>query len=235
VNGLRFRLLLALVLVHPAATVLAMGDDDPLLSMVMIERLEVGLEDSGTPQLLDAQAWAGYDLHKLWLKTEVAQEGSATASADLEVLYGQAAAPYWDLQAGWKRDFQPGPTRDWLAVGFQGLAPYLFELNGTLYLASSRASLKVEAEYELLFTQRLILSPRVELVLNSYNEERTGAGDGLATSEAGLRLRYEIRREFAPYIGVQWERSYGNTADFARAERENRDDVYLVVGVRAWF
>jgi copper resistance protein B len=212
-----------------------MGDDDPLLSMVTIERLEAGVGESDTPQWLEAQAWLGRDLRKVWLKTDVEREGSATDSADLELLYGQAVAPYWDLQLGWKRDFQPGPTRDWLAVGFQGLAPYLFELDSALYLAASRASLKVEAAYDLLFTQRLILSPRVELIFNSYNEERTGAGDGLSTTEAGLRLRYEIRREFAPYLGVHWEQSYGNTADYRRNEGQNRGDVYFVAGIRAWF
>ena len=234
-NGLRTPWLLALVLALPTGTAVAMGDDDPLLSMVMIERLEVGAEENDTPQWLEAQAWVGHDLQKLWLKTEVEREGSATESADLELLYGQAVAPYWDLQVGWKRDLQPRPLRDWLAVGFQGLAPYLFELDSTLYLASSRASLKFEAEYDLLCTQRLVLSPRVEVEFNSYNDERTGAGDGLATSEAGLRLRYEIRREFAPYLGVHWEQSYGDTADFRRAEGEGRGEVFFVVGVRAWF
>ena len=231
----RISWLLTLVLAIPSAPAFAMGDDDPVLSMVMIDRLEIGLEGGDTPQWLEAQAWAGYDLNKLWLKTEVEREDDSTESADLELLYGRAVAPYWDLQVGWKRDLQPRPMRDWLAVGLQGLAPYFFEVDSTLYLASSRASLQFEAEYELLLTQRLILSPRVELVLNSYNEDRTGQGNGLATAEAGLRLRYEIHREFAPYLGVHFERAYGNTADFRREEGEDRGDVYVVLGVRAWF
>lgn len=228
-------LLTFFLLVIPPSAALAMGDDDPLLTMVMIERLEVGVGKSDTPQWLEAKAWAGYDLNKLWLKTEVEREDDSTESADLEILYGRAVAPYWDLQLGWKRDLQPRPMRDWFAVGFHGLAPYFFELDSTLYLASSRASLELEAEYELLLTQRLILSPRAELVFNSFNEDRTGAGDGLSTAEAGLRLRYEIRREFAPYLGVHWERAYGNTADFRREEGEDRGDVHVVVGIRAWF
>jgi len=164
--------------------------------MVTIDRLEVSPQENDAPQWLKAQAWAGYDLHKLWLKTDVEREGDSTESADLELLYGQALAPFWDLQVGWKCDFESGPSRDWLAVGFQGLAPYLFELDNTLYLASGRASLKVEAEYELLLTQRLVLSP---------------------------------------YLGVHWERAYGDTADFARAEGEDRGDLVFVMGIRASF
>ena len=215
---------------------LAMGDDDPLLAMVLIDRLEAGPAEDPVPQRLEAQAWVGYDVNKLWLKSEVEREGGETESADLEVLYSRAIAPFWDAQVGWRHDFKPSPSRDWLAIGFQGLAPYFFEVDSTLYLGgSNRSSFEVSAEYELLFTQRLILSPEVELVFNGYNDEETGAGSGLASAEAGLRLRYEIRREFAPYIGVHWERSYGNTADFVRDEGGSIDDTYFVIGVRAWF
>lgn len=231
-RGLFLCLLLAAI--QPAG-VYGMGDDDPLLAMVMIERLEAGVGKSDTPQWLEAQAWAGFDRDKLWLKTEIEREDDSTESADLELLYGRAVAPFWDVQVGWKRDLQPRPMRDWLAVGFHGLAPYFFEVDSTLYVASGRASMQLEAEYELPLTQRLVLSPRAEVVLNSYNEDRTGAGDGLSTLEAGLRLRYEIRREFAPYLGVHWERAYGETGDFRREEGEDRGDVHVVVGIRAWF
>lgn len=226
---------MACLLALPAPGVFSMGDDDPLLSMVMVERLEAGLDDSDTPQWLEAQAWAGYDLNKLWLKTELEREDSTTESADLELLYGRAIAPYWDAQVGFKHDFDPGPSRNWLALGVQGLAPYYFEVDSTLYLGSNRASLQLEAEYELLFTQRLILSPRAEVVLNSYNEEKRETGSGLSTVEAGLRLRYEIYREFAPYIGVHWEHAYGNTGDYRREEGEERGDIHVVIGIRAWF
>jgi copper resistance protein B len=213
-----------------------MGDDDPLLTMVSIHRLEVGLEDNPTPQRLEAQAWMGYDLNKVWLKSDIERGDSETESGDVEVLYGRAIAPFWDFQAGWKHDFDPGPSRDWFAVGFQGLAPYLFEVESTLYLGGlDRNSFELSAEYELLFTQRLILSPEIELIFNDYNDERIGAGSGLSSAEAGLRLRYEIRREFAPYLGIHWERVYGNTADFVEDEGDSVDELQLVVGFRAWF
>ena len=228
--------LLILVLFFTGADALAMGDDDPLLTKVMFDRLEVGLDNNDTPQWLEAKAWAGYDLNKLWLKSEVEREDSETGSADLELLYGRAISPYWDFQLGWKHDFQPRPTRDWLAIGFQGLAPYFFEIDSTLYLSSSRrSSLELEAEYEMLLTQRLILSPRAEVVINGHNDSRTGTGSGFSTLEAGIRLRYEFYREFAPYLGVHWERAYGNTADLRREEHEKTSEVHVVIGIRAWF
>jgi len=214
----------------------AMGKDDPLLTMVMIDKLEFGLTDESIPQRLEMQAWAGYDLSKLWLKSDVEREGGNTDSADVEVLYGRAISPYWDVRVGWKHDFEPTPSRDWAAIGIYGLAPYFFEVDSTAYINSSgQVSLDLSVEYEVLFTQRLILSPEIEAVINGSDDSDTGSGSGVSSIEAGLRLRYEIRREFAPYIGVHWERSYGNTADFDRVKGEDIDDFYVVVGIRAWF
>jgi len=139
----------------------AAGKDDPVLAKVMIDQLELRVTDGPNPGFLDAQAWIGKDLHKLWLKTE--------------------------------------------------------------------------AEYEVLFTQRLILTPELELNLHSKDDKPVGVGAGLSDLELGLRLRYEIRREFAPYIGVNWVRAFGDTADFARDEGEDAGDVQFVAGVRAWF
>ena len=227
---------LLLLLAMLPASVLAMGEDDPLVGMLRFDKLEIALDEDPVPQRLEAKGWVGYDLNKLWLKSEVEREGGDTESADLELLYGRALSPYWDVQLGWKRDFQPRPQQDWLALGLHGLAPYFFEVDTTLYLADGgRSSLAFMAEYELLFTQRWILSPEIEFDLNGYNDRETGEGSGLASLELGLRLRYEIRREFAPYVGLHWERAYGNTADFARDRGEDIDELQFVVGFRAWF
>ncbi|MEP1594179.1 MAG: copper resistance protein B [Halieaceae bacterium] len=225
-----------LLFLSSASTAMAMGDDDPMLAMVRIDRLEVGVGETHTPQRLEADAWLGHDLHKLWLKAELEREGGETESAEMQLQITRAIAPYWDLKLGWKRDFQPTPQKDWLAFGAQGLAPYFFETHAEFFLgASGRASFEFDAEYELLFTQRWILSPEVELSLNGYNDESTGQGSGLSSAELGLRLRYEIRREFAPYIGVHWEKSFGNTASYKRREGADTSDTQLVVGLRAWF
>ena len=130
----------------------------------------------------------------------------------------------------------PEPSRDWLAIGFQGLAPYWFEIDTALFIGKdSRVGARFQAEYEILFTQKLILTPELEMVFLSKDDEEVGAGSGLSDIGLGLRLRYEIRREFAPYIGINWERVYGNTADFARDEGVEISETQFVVGVRAWF
>ena len=214
----------------------AASKDDPILSKVMIDQLEVRSTDGPDPWVLEAQAWIGQDLNKLWLKTEVERVDGETEEAEVQALYSRAVAPYWDLQFGWRHDFRPEPERDWLAIGLEGLAPYWFEVDAALFVGESgRVAARIEAEYEWMFTQRWVLSPEIEVNLHSKDDVDTGVGSGLSDLELGLRLRYEFRREFAPYIGVSWSKKFGDTADFARDEGEDTDDVQIVAGVRAWF
>ncbi len=225
-----------LLMLSAVNSALAGGKDDPLLGKVMIDQLEVRDADEHNLLVLDGQGWFGKDLQKLWFKAEVERKDSETEEAELQVLYSQAIAPFWDVQVGVRQDFQPTPSRTWAVIGLQGLAPYFFEIDTTLFIGESgRTALRLEAEYELLFTQRLILTPEVEVNLYGHNDADLGVGSGLSDIEAGLRLRYEIRREFAPYIGVNWNKSFSNTADFARSAGEKTDDVQWVIGVRAWF
>jgi copper resistance protein B len=184
----------------------------------------------------DADAWVGRDLHKLWMKTEGEYTDGATEGAFGEFLYSRAIAPYWDLQAGWRHDFRPRPARDWFALGLKGLAPYWFEVDATLYAGGNGGIAgRLDAEYELLFTQRLILAPELELSVYGQDDPSRGIGSGVSDLELGLRLRYEIRREIAPYVGINWEKKFGRTADFARDEGEPTDDLQFVAGIRAWF
>ena len=225
---------MALALLPTSA--LAASKDDPVLAKVMIDQLEVRSTDGPDPWVLDAQAWIGQDLNKLWFKTEVEKVGSETEEAELQALYSRAIAPYWDFQVGWRHDFKPDPSRDWLAVGFEGLAPYWFEVDAAVFIGgNSQVAARIEAEYEWMFTQQWVLSPELEVNIHSEDDESTGVGSGVSDLELGLRLRYEVRREFAPYIGVNWTKLFGNTADFAREEGEDTDDFQVVVGVRAWF
>ncbi|MCF6179335.1 MAG: copper resistance protein B [Geopsychrobacter sp.] len=212
------------------------GADDPLLSMLLVDQLELRSTDGATPLVWDAEGWLGKDLHKLWFKTEGEYVDGSMEEFELQALYSRAIAPFWDLQIGWRRNFRPTPTRDWLAVGFKGLAPYFFDIDTALFIGSNgRTALRLEAEYEFMLTQRLILSPDIEINFYGKDDAALGIGSGLSDSEAGLRLRYEIRREFAPYIGVNWNRSYGKTADLARAEGSAVNDTQLVFGIRTWF
>lgn len=226
--------LMALTLLPTSA--LAASKDDPILTKVMIDQLEVRSTDGPDPWVLEAQGWIGQDLNKFWLKTEVEYVDGETEEAEIQALYSRAIVPYWDLQLGWRHDARPKPNRDWLAVGVEGLAPYWFEVDAAAFFGENgQVGARLEAEYEWMFTQRWVLSPEMEVNLHSKNDEDTGIGSGLSDLELGLRLRYEVRREFAPYIGVNWTKLFGKTADFAREEGEDTDDVQFVVGVRAWF
>ncbi|MET3930017.1 copper resistance protein B [Lysobacter sp. OAE881] len=205
-------------------------------SFVIFDRLEAVDLDHGRGEAWEAQAWIGSDLNRLLLRSEGERERGHTEAADLEVLYGRSVTPWWDVVAGLKHDFKPGRSRDWAAFGVQGLAPYKFEVSATAYLGESGATAAtVEAEYEVLLTNRLILQPRVEVEAFGKDDPTRGIGSGLSTVEAGLRLRYEFTRRFAPYIGVAWERAYGGTADHRRDDGEAVEDTHLVAGVRLWF
>ena len=222
-------------LLSSGAAVAGMADD-PFLFMLKMDKLELRNTDEGTALVWDAQAWAGKDLNKLWLKSEGEKINAATEEGNIEVLYSRAIAPFWDVQAGWRRDFRPTPDRDWVALGLKGLAPYLFEVDATAYVGESgRMAAALSVEYEYMITQKLILSPELEMNLYSKDDEVVGVGSGLSDMELGLRLRYEIVREFAPYVGVNWWKKFGNTADYAELDGAETSDVEFVMGFRLWF
>lgn len=202
-----------------------------------IDRLEYQLNDDKNNRVWDAQGWIGGDYNKLWLKTEgEGAPGDPLESTELQALYSRTIAPFWDIQAGVRHDFNPNPDRTFGVIGLQGLAPYWFEVD-TAFFAGEQGDVRWrgEFEYELLLTQKLILQPRLEINASFDDQPEYGLGSGLNNMELGLRLRYEIRREFAPYIGVSWAKQYGDTADFAEAEGESTSTVSFVMGIRAWF
>lgn len=207
-------------------------------SLILGERLEYQSNDGDPLLVWEGQGWVGGDLQKLWFKTEGEYETheSRFEEAELQALYSRAVSPFWELQAGLRYDVNPNPSRTYAVIGVQGLAPYWFELDGALFLSNNGdLSARFEAEYELRFTQRLMLQPRVELSAAFSNDKDIGVGSGLSTAQAGLRLRYEVTREFAPYIGVSWSQAFGATKDFERAEGNEAKQVSFVAGVRFWF
>ena len=219
-----------------ATNVRADAEDDPLLFKVMLDQVETRGSGDDRQDSWDAQAWVGKDLHKLWFKSQGDRVFGRTEDAEIQLLYSKAVSTYWDVQAGIRHDFEPSPTRSWLAIGINGLAPYFFEIDTAFFIGESgRTALRVEADYELLLTQKLVLTPDIEANLYGKDDPAIGIGSGLSDLEAGLRLRYEIRREFAPYIGINWTREYGRTADFSRAAGKSTSDTQFVVGLRAWF
>ena len=210
--------------------------DNGIFSYVLFNRLEAWDADPGTGMQWEAQSWIGTDLDRVWLRSEGERVDGHTESADLEVLYGRSITPWWDVVGGVRHDFKPGRSQDFLALGVIGLAPYMFEVEATAYLGESgRTEASVEVEYEMLLTNRLILQPLLEVNVFGQTDESRGFGTGLGTAEAGLRLRYEVNRQFAPYIGVVRERAFGRTAELRRNEGEDTDDTRIVAGIRIWF
>lgn len=203
---------------------------------VTFNRLEAWDADDGTGQAWEGSAWFGTDTDRLWLRSEGERIGGHTESADLEVLYGRSVSPWWDVVAGVKQDFKPGDARTWAAVGVQGMAPYRFEVSATAYVGEGgQVAANVEAEYTLRITNRLILQPLVEIDLAARDDIDYGIASGFTSIETGLRLRYEVTRRFAPYVGVVHERALGDTADLKRSAGESTRETRFVAGVRIWF
>ncbi|HOP19892.1 MAG TPA: copper resistance protein B, partial [Amphiplicatus sp.] len=175
---------------------------------------------------------------KLWIKTEGAYdlESDSFGEGEVQALWSRAIGSFFDFQTGVRRDFAAGPDRTYGVIGVQGLVPYLFEIDAAAFVSGhGDVTARVELEYELLITQRLILQPRAELELSAQDAPELGLGSGVTSAELGARLRYEIRRRFAPYVGLSWERSVGGTADLARLAGEDVGETSFVAGVRFWF
>jgi len=210
-------------------------DDNALISKLMLDKLEYvhGKSDS---MVWDGRFRFGRDLNQLWIRSEGQRSQGKIQDAEAELLWGHTFAPFWTVLTGARHDFGTGPSRDWAAFGIQGLAPYKFDVEATAYAGSSgRTALKLKTAYDLLITQRLILTPELDANLYSKDDPARGVGAGLSDASLGVRLRYEIRREFAPYIGFNFVRKYGKTADFSRTEGTPAHDFQLVTGVRIWF
>ena len=202
---------------------------------VLFDQLE-WQQGGGGGVTLENTSWLGGDINRLWLRTDAESHDGRLESASVHALWGHSFSRWWDVVAGVRQDFRPGDPQTWAAVGIQGLAPYWFEVEATGYVgASGRTQARFEAEYDLLLTNRLVLQPIVQLDVYGKDDPERGIGAGLSSIEAGVRLRYEFRREFAPYIGLTWDRKLFGTADFARADGEDVGKARLAVGLRAWF
>ena len=219
-----------------SGSALAAVEDDPLLFMLRADQLEVRDADEGTVRAWEGSAWLGKDLNKLWFKTEGERLNGEIENAEYQLLYSRAIDANWDIQFGLKHDANPKPTRDWRISGFYSLAPYFFEVDSALFFnEDGQVNLRFETEYEFVLTQKLILSPDIEVNLFSKDDTELGVASGFSDFEAGIRLRYEFTREFAPYIGINYERLLGDTADSAEAANASTSETTAVVGVRFWF
>jgi copper resistance protein B len=210
--------------------------DESIHSFAQVNRLESWRADGSGALSWEGQGWVGRDLTRLWWRSEGERMGDETEAADLELLYGRVVGRWWDLVAGGRQDFDPGDAQTWAAIGLIGLAPYKFELEVTAYLGESgQTAARIEVEYELLLTNRLILQPLLEVNLYGKDDPERGFGSGLSSAEVGARLRYEFTRKFAPYLGVVYECAFGETADLLLTAGEDRSDTRAVAGLRFWF
>jgi copper resistance protein B len=210
--------------------------DKAVSYFVLFDQLEWQATDDGSSVSWDNKGWIGGDRDRLWFRTEGAGNDRRIGDAHAHVLYGRAIARWWDLVVGVRQDMRPGPAQTWAAVGVQGLAPYWFDVEATAYIgAAGRTHFRFETEYELLLTNRLVLQPLVEVEVYGKSDPEHGIGAGLSTADAGIRLRYEVRREIAPYVGLVWSRKFFGTADLAETTGDRSEGARLAVGIRLWF
>lgn len=204
--------------------------------MFVADELEWQDADGGSALAWDLNGWLGGDIDRLAFRSEGERTNGHTEDAELQLLWSHAIGPWWETVAGVRQDFKPGSPQTWAALGVQGMPLYGLETEATAFIGEGgQTALRVEAEYDMLLTQRWVLQPTAEINLHGRDDERRGVGAGFSDASIGLRLRYEISRQFAPYVGVNWTRAYGNSADMLRSEDEDTSDARLVAGIRFWF
>ena len=209
-------------------------DDTARTGRVLLDQLEWRNASAGAGAVWEGEAWYGGDYDKLWFRTE-GERVRGTADARLELLWDRIVARWWNLQLGARESLGNGPPRTWVAGGVQGLAPQWFDIEVTLYAGEAgRTAARLRGEYELRLTQRLIVQPEAEINLYGKPDPARQLGSGLTDLDLGLRVRYEIRRELAPYVGLAWRRLFGGTADRARAAAVSPSDLEVLAGVRLW-
>ena len=208
-----------------------------LTSAIFIDELEAAWDEEDEGYAWDAQGWYGGDLHRFWWKSE--GEGdfeSEIEYAELQLLYSRAITPYFDVQAGVRQSYRPEGDRTDFVLGVQGLAPYWFEVSAEAFVSDeSEFTARAQAEYDLRLTQHLIFQPSAEINLSAADIPEFHIASGITAIELGARLRYEVRRDFAPYVGVEWESAVGETRDLLESSAEEAEATRLVVGLRAFF
>lgn len=222
------------------ATAAGMSDehmnDDPLVWMVLVDELEWQNASPEDVIAWNTSAWIGHDTGRLLFRSEGDATQGSTAEGRAELLWWKPIAAFWDLVGGLREDFGTGPGQTYGLIGVQGTAPYRLHVEADLFGGErGQVGTRLEAKYEILLTNRLIAEPRVELQAFGSDDAELGIGSGLSQLEAGLRLRYEIRREVAPYVGVEWSGKFGDTADYAGDADESVRDTRFLAGLRFWF
>lgn len=211
-------------------TTYASMEDDPLTTMFLMDKFEV-LDNDENTRVWEGSFWIGHDINKLYIYSAGEATSDGLESSQNELVYSRAIAPFWDAQIGLAYDKNAYASQTWGEIAISGLAPYYFETRAALLVnGDGNVGLRLDAEYEALLTQKLILTPSLEADFYTKDDPDMNLGSGLSSIEAGLRLRYEFVRKFAPYIGVTWEKTFGNTRNY-----NSIDETSLMVGIRFWF
>jgi copper resistance protein B len=211
-------------------------NDNVSLASLLVDQLEYADGDGGYGFAWDAEGWYGNDSNKWWLRSEGEGSRGSIENADVEVLWNHPVSAFWGTQLGVRHDLGAGAGRNWAAFGVEGLAPYWVKLEATVYAGEDgRFAARMRAQYTLRFTQRWILQPAFEVNLYDEDDPARRIGGDMSHAQLGLRLRYEITREFAPYLGLVWTRRFGTAADFSRADGQPVFDRQFVIGLRLWF
>jgi copper resistance protein B len=219
---------------HREMTEMMGMDDRRRFAKLTLERLEWQLGEEAFAW--DGHAWYGGDVDKLWFEAEGERTGGVTAESRLELAWDRIVSRWWSLRGGVRHDGGIGPARDWLALGLAGLAPGFVEVEASVYYGEGgRSALRLTTQRDYLLTQRLVLQPELELAAYGRDDPQKLIGAGLSDLKLGLRLRYEIRREIAPYAGVRWVSHVGDSGDLRRAAGEPADEWLWLAGIRAWF
>jgi copper resistance protein B len=212
--------------------------DNQVFAHVLLNQFEGRTNGPDNELRWDGEGWIGTDTNRLWLKSEGFSSNGTVSDGDHEALYDRPIPHirYFDTQVGVRVDLDSGPTRTWAAVGIEGLAPYRFNFEPTLYIrGGGHVAGRITGSYDLLLTQRWITQPEAELNFYSKDDPSRQIGSGLSDLDAGVRLRYEIKRKIAPYIGFTYSGKYGNTARYSRQVGETTSDYRFVFGLRLWF
>jgi copper resistance protein B len=202
---------------------------------VLFDQLEMQSLHGEPGSRWDSRSWIGGDIHRIWVRTEGDALDGVLDTAEVQLLYGRSLHRWWDVVGGVRYDPRPAPSHMWLAVGVQGLAPQFIDVQATAFIGDQgHLAARIEAEHELLLTQRLVVQSLLELSLSGRDDPDRGVGAGLSTGEVGFRVRYEIKREFAPYTGVVWHQKLFGTGDAARARGADAGGWHIVGGLRFW-
>ena len=230
------RLTTLLISVFCIANSAADNAAEPIGASILIDELEYRLQSGENPLAWSVAVPVGAEKHQLWLISEGDSTRGAVGSNEIRALYSVRMSPDWRLNMGWRGDVKPGPKRNWVLLGLEGEGP--FQIEGAVSLIAGKnlgSGLRLELERAFELAPRWSLTPEIKLNLHSRNDPTTGAGSGLSTGEAGLRMAYELSPNFVPYLGIIWERSYGQTAHFARKKGAGGSATHVLAGISLQF